>query len=53
MSYTNFIAFVVTPYENYGILCHFGWSYDKGFYGNTIISIFLNRYVAVIIFNLE
>ena len=24
MSYKNFIAFVVTPSENYGILCHFG-----------------------------
>ena len=34
MSYKNFIAFVVTPSENYEIFCHFG-SYDKGFYGNT------------------
>ena len=30
-----FIAFVVTPYENYGIFCHFG-GYDKGFYGKCI-----------------
>ena len=29
----NFISFVVTPSENYGILCHFG-GYDKGFYGS-------------------
>ena len=32
MSYKNFIAFGLTPSENYGVLCHFG-GYDKGFYG--------------------
>ena len=29
--YKIFIAFVVTPSQNYGIFCHFG-GYDKGFY---------------------
>ena len=38
MNYKNFIAFVVTPSENYEIFCHFG-GYDKGFYGNNIDSI--------------
>ena len=36
-----FIAFVVTPYENYGIFCHFG-GYDKGFYGMWIVLVFLS-----------
>ena len=35
----NFIAFVVTPSENYGIFCHFG-GYDKGFYGIKIVITF-------------
>ena len=37
MSYKEFIAFVVTPSEIYGILRHFG-GYDKGFYCKQIIS---------------
>ena len=35
MFYKNFIAFVVTPSENYVIFCHF-WGYVKGFYGNML-----------------
>ena len=40
MSYKNFIAFVETSSENYGILCHFG-GYDKGFYGILMIGILI------------
>ena len=48
----NFIAFVVTPSENYGILCHFG-GYDKGFYGSCLfrLNFYLYEKQLIIILN--